>query len=211
MAETHNIQPCLHPVSIKDLRPTQMTVGMREVARKREEWRERRERDGADWLGHHMLPVVIGPGGLPWVIDHHHLARALLDEGETEVLVSPVAKLDHLSKKRFLAFMDSQNWLHPYDAEGRRQDFAELPRHIGKLLDDPFRSLAGECRTAGGYAKSAAPYTEFLWADFFRDRIRRHEVEAKFRTALAKAVKLARSPEAAYLPGYAGPTGGAAA
>jgi hypothetical protein len=32
-------EPILHPVSIAELHPTQMTVGMREVAAKRKAWR----------------------------------------------------------------------------------------------------------------------------------------------------------------------------
>ena len=104
--------------------------------------------------------------------------------------------------------MDSHNWLHPYDAEGKRQDWSALPRHVGKLADDPFRSLAGEVRRAGGYAKNNAPYSEFLWADFFRDRIKAHHVESKFDRAVAKAAELARGHEAAYLPGFSGPDHG---
>ena len=204
----HMIEPVLHPVAIKDLRPTQMTVGLREVSRKRDEWRIRRDKDGGDFLGAHMVPVIIGPGDTHWVIDHHHLARALHEEGVEDVLVLVVAKLSHLPKKRFFTFMDSHNWLHPYDAEGKRQDWADLPRHVGKLIDDPFRSLAGEVRRAGGYAKNNAPYSEFLWADFLRDRIKRHHVESKFGRAVTKAVELAHGHEAAYLPGFSGPDHG---
>ncbi|HZV10733.1 MAG TPA: ParB-like protein, partial [Novosphingobium sp.] len=177
MALSHPIEPVLHPVAVKALRPTQMTVGLREVSRKQAQWRARREEDGGAFLGAHMLPAVLGPDDSWWLVDHHHLARALLEEGVEHVLVSQVARLDHLPKKRFFAFMDSHNWLHPYDAEGQRGDWKDLPRHVGKLVDDPFRSLAGEVRRAGGYAKSATPYTEFLWADFFRDRIKRHQIE----------------------------------
>jgi hypothetical protein len=205
MALAQPIQPVLHPVKIKQLRPTQMTVGLREVARKREEWRARRAQDGGDFLGRHMIPAVSGPGDTVWLIDHHHLARALLEEGEDTVLVSIEARLGHLSKKRFMAFMDAHNWLHPYDEEGRRCDWSELPHHVGKMADDPYRSLAGEVRSAGGYAKSITPYTEFLWADFFRDRIRRHKLDAHFDKALKQAVELARTREAQYLPGFAGP------
>ena len=209
MAMAHRIEPVLHPVAIKHLRPTQMTVGMREVAQKREVWRKRREKDGGDWLGNHMLPGVLGPGGTYWIIDHHHLARALHDEGEDNVLVAVVAKLSHLPKKRFMAFMDSHNWLHPYDDEGKRREWSDLPRQVGKLVDDPYRSLAGYTRTAGGYAKSPVPYTEFLWADYFRDRIKPGDLAGKWDKALEKAVRLARDPAAAYLPGFAGMSGGA--
>ena len=38
---TYNVEPLLHPVEITTLRPTQMTVGLSEVARKRSEWRKR--------------------------------------------------------------------------------------------------------------------------------------------------------------------------
>ena len=205
MAMNQRIEPVLHPVAIGDLRPTQITVGLREVRAKREEWRKARKAGGGEFLGHHMIPVVIGPGHVPWLIDHHHLALALHEEGVEHVLVSVVAKLAHLPKKRFFSVMDARNWLHPYDEAGKRQDWSELPRHIAKLVDDPYRSLAGEVRRAGGYAKSPVPSTEFLWADFFRDRIRRHQVDAKFSGAVKKGLSLARSHEAAYLPGFSGP------
>ena len=205
MPISHSIEPILHPIAIKVLRPTQMALGIREVDRKRAAWRERKARGGAEFLGHHLIPAVLGPGNSYWLIDHHHLARALLDEGVEEVLVSVVARLAHLPKKRFFAFMDSHNWLHPYDSEGKRRNWDDLPRHVGKMADDPYRSLAGEVRIAGGYAKTEAPYSEFLWADFFRNRIAVDKISEEFAKTLAKALKLSRSKAAAYLPGFAGP------
>ena len=204
MAMTQRIQPILHPVRIRDLRPTQMTVGFREVAAKREEWRNRPRDMAGKFLGSHMIPVVLGPGGDPWVIDHHHLALALHEEGVDEIMVSIVARLDALPKKRFLAFMDSHNWLHAYDAKGKRCDFDGLPKRLADLIDDPYRSLAGEVRHAGGYAKSLVPYTEFLWADFYRDRIKPARLADHFSKAVAEAVPMARSHEARYLPGWSG-------
>ena len=54
--------PIVHPVPILSLRPTQMTVGMREVKEKRKRWREHEsEKKHADLLGKHMIPVVLGP------------------------------------------------------------------------------------------------------------------------------------------------------
>lgn len=211
MAMINPIEPILHPVEIDDLRPTQMTVGMTEVERKRADWRDRCNKDGAEYLGAHLLPAVTGPGGTFWIVDHHHLARALHDEGVEKVLVTVIAKLDHLPKRRFYSFLDRHNWLHPYDHEGRRCDWKDIPRHVAKLTDDPYRSLAGEVRRAGGFAKMPTPYTEFLWADFFRDRIGSKLVENKFGKALEKALRLANGREAEYLPGFAGPEHGAAA
>ena len=53
-----------------------------------------------------------------------------------------------------------------------------------QLKDDPFRSLAGELRRAGGFAKETTPFSEFLWADFFRRKIKRKAVEADFSAAM---------------------------
>ena len=204
MAMNHPVHPILHPVRIKDLRPTQMTVGMREVAEKREEWRNRPRDSAGKYLGSHMIPAVLGPKGRPWIVDHHHLALAMHLEGVTEVMVSIIAKLDTLPNKRFLAFMDAHNWLHAYDAKGKRREFDELPHSVTDLADDPSRSLAGEVRRAGGYAKSPTPYTEFLWADFFRDRIKPDLLTDHFARCVEDAVPMARNREARHLPGWSG-------
>ena len=200
-----DVEPVLVPVKIDDLRPTQMTVGYREVARKRREWREIAGSDGALYLGRHMIPVVCGPKRHLWVIDNHHLARALHEEGIEEVLVRIVTDLSKLQNRLFTTFMDNKNWLHPFDDEGHRREIKHLPKHIGKLADDPYRSLAGELRRAGGYAKDQTPYSEFLWADFLRRHIKRDKVEKHFEEAVAQALTIAHMPKAAYLPGWAGP------
>ncbi|MBS0254240.1 MAG: chromosome partitioning protein ParB [Proteobacteria bacterium] len=204
----HRLNPVLHPVAIAALRPTQLTVGLREVERKRAEWRTRPAHERGEYLGRHMIPAVLGPGEVYWLVDHHHLARALHEEGEEQVLVTVLARLHHLPKKRFMAFMDAHNWLHPYDEAGKRREWKALPRHVSGLVDDPYRSLAGALRMAGGYAKSPAPYSEFLWADFLRDRIKPKLLDEHFERALARALELARSHAAHHLPGWAGPETG---
>jgi hypothetical protein len=72
-------EPLLTTVDIADLRPTQITVGLREVAVKRKRWREIGGKKGAKFLGKHMIPVILGPKKRHYVIDHHHLALALPD------------------------------------------------------------------------------------------------------------------------------------
>lgn len=184
-----------------------MTVGFREVAEKRRQWRERAERDGPEFLGRHMIPVLKGPKDRMFVIDHHHLARALQEEGVKEIAVNVVADLGRLQRDEFWTFCDNHGWCHPYDAEGQRRTFDEIPKTLEALTDDPFRSLAGELRRAGGYAKETVPFTEFMWADFLRRRIKPKLVEKDFASALSKALGLAKSNEAQYLPGWCGPVG----
>ncbi len=100
--------------------------------------------------------------------------------------------------------MDAHNWLHPYDAEGRPCAWKELPRDLSGLVDDPYRSLASDVREAGGFAKTQTPYSEFLWADYFRDHIRRRALDSKYPKALERALILARDRDARHLPGWAG-------
>ena len=82
-------EPVLHPIPILSLRPTQMTVGMREVEEKRRHWRAQESNNKrAESLGQRMIPVVRGPNQHHYVVDHHHPARALHDEGVKDVLVT---------------------------------------------------------------------------------------------------------------------------
>ena len=53
--------PILQPIAITDLRPTQMTVGMREVNQKRDHLRTHVGKKIGKFLGGHMIPVVMGP------------------------------------------------------------------------------------------------------------------------------------------------------
>jgi hypothetical protein len=198
-------EPTLTLVAIADLRPTQITVGLREVAEKRQSWRAQSDAKGGAFLGTHMIPVIRGPKGRLYVIDHHHLARALHDEGQDKILTNPIADLSQLTKDSFWVVMDCKGWCHPYDATGKRRDFADIPTAVADLVDDPFRSLAGELRRAGGYAKDTTPFSEFIWADFLRNRIKRTAVVADFDKALKQALVLAKGAEADYLPGWCGP------
>ena len=197
-------EPLLKTARILDLRPTQITIGLHEVNEKRKRFRSMKEAAGDAFLGRHMIPSVLGPKGRHYIIDNHHLASALHKEGVEAVLVTVVADLSCLSKDSFWRFLDNRNWCHPYDAQGRRVDFDDIPGSITKLADDPFRSLAGDLRHAGGYAKDLAPFSEFLWADFLRGKLKLKSIDKTYKKALARAVILARSQQADFLPGWCG-------
>ncbi len=204
MANTR--EPLLHPIAILSLRPTQMTVGMREVKEKRKRFRDHKsKKKQAELLGKHMIPVVLGPDQRYYVIDHHHLARALHDEGVHDILVSVVADLTMVDRDAFWGVLDNKRWVYPYNAKGERCHFTDIPKTVADLKDDPFRSLAGELRRVGGFSKDTTPFSEFLWADFLRRKISRKSVEGDFEKALEKALALAKSKDAVYLPGWCGP------
>lgn len=201
-------EPVVKPIAIEDLRPTQITVGMREVAAKRQRWRKQRKQESAEFLGSHMIPVVLGPRRRPYVVDHHHLVRALQQEGVTHVLTTTVSDLSHLDKQGFWVVLDNGGWMHPFDASGLRRAYGDIPKSIDQLVDDPYRSLAGALRRAGGYAKDTTPFSEFLWADFLRRRIKRSVVDKSFERALDLAMRAAKDESANYLPGWCGPIAG---
>ena len=49
----------------------------------------------------------------------------------------------------------------------RRCHYRDIPKSVTELVDDPFRSLAGELRRAGGYAKDTTPFSELIWGRIF--------------------------------------------
>jgi hypothetical protein len=191
-------------VSLTDLRPTQMTVGFREVEIKRRQWRDATDESRAKLLRRHVVPAVVGPKGRYFIVDHHHFTKALLDEKAPLIAVYIVADLEGLAKDEFWTYLDNSDWCHAYDARGSRCKLADIPKSLSELADDPYRSLVGELIRAGGCAKSSKSFFEFLWADFLRRRIKQQLVEKDFGTALVKALDLAKSNDAKSLPGWSG-------
>jgi len=189
-------------VPIADLAPTQMTVGMQEVGHKRRRWRERSVDEAANFLNKTGIPVVLGWDARPYLLDRHHLVLALHNEGVKNLLVSIAADMSDLPREEFWRSLESQSCARPLDANGRMCSYNDMPATLDRLQDDPFRSLSWAVKKAGGYAKDETPLSEFHWADFFRSRIPRKLVERDFAFAQALAMQLARTTEAAALPGW---------
>lgn len=185
------------------LRPTQLTVGSAEVAGKRAEWEKLGRKKRKELIQQHWFPGVLGPKQRVYIVDHHHLGLALLEEGVKSVPVMIQRDFSWLEPDVFWRTMEFNRWAHPYDQHGSRTDYAAIPASLTEMTDDPYRTLAARVRTAGGCAKDATPYSEFLWADFYRRRLKLPggKVGAK---ALQQALLLAHSHDTAYLPGWSG-------
>ncbi len=196
--------PTVNEIEIAELRPTQMTVGLHEVAAKRREWRDAKASKRLKILGGHAVPTVLGPKQRYYVVDHHHLARALLDEGEKTLQVYVLSDLSGVDKAAFWTVLDNSGWCHAYDHKGRRCELSDIPKSLAEMKDDPYRSLAGQLRRSGGFAKTDKPFSEFIWADFLRRRVEQDVVEHDFAAALVKALELSKAQEARYLPGWCG-------
>ena len=204
-ARKHSAQP--FPAPLAEFRPTQMAVGMRAVAAKRVKVERRTEsaRKLRKYLEKRPVPAILGPDGGYHIIDHHHLSLALWQSDVDEAFVTVIGDLSHLSKQGFLQKMSADRLLHSYDADGRRVCPTRLPASLGELKCDSYRDLAWSVREAGGFAKSAAPFAEFRWATFFRERIAAAAVRRDFERAHDSAMRLSRSWDARRLPGYLGP------
>ena len=123
-------EPVLQPVPIESLHPTQITVGMREVEERRKRLRKQKPRKVGSFIGRHMIPVVLGPKKRHSVIDHHHLSLALHKEGLRDVLVTVVLDLSALNLDAFWTVLDHKSLVYPFDAQGRRRDFADIPKTV---------------------------------------------------------------------------------
>jgi hypothetical protein len=208
-----NIDLHLVTVQLEDLRPTQVTVGYREVNAKRAHWTALDKKRRLSAIDSHWFPAVLGPKGRYFVVDHHHLGLAWLKEGVESARVTVIKDLSWLEPTLFWRIMEHNQWVHPFDASGERCDYADLPKQLSDLTDDPYRSLAGELRVKGGFAKDATPFSEFLWADYLRLKIPASRVRKNFDEALNDALTHAHDADARYLPGWSGivPANGAAA
>ena len=73
------------------------------------------------------------------------------------------------------------------------------------MVDDPYRSLAGLSRKAGAYDKVDVAFTEFLWADYLRDKVDSRRICKEYLAdSIHQAIVLANDLSAAKLPGFHG-------
>jgi hypothetical protein len=194
----------VHEVAIHKLRPTQITVGMIEVHDKRAKLEGMKKSEQRDFMAAHAIPAVWGPDGRLYITDHHHLGRAASEASVDTGFFLVEDDFSSLPIAQFWPKMSAAKWVHPIDQHGQPRGFEDIPDHLEKLLDDPYRSLAGYVRNAGGYDKTPTAFAEFQWADFFRPRLTIGPTRPQFDVSVATGLKLASSPEAAHLPGYKG-------
>lgn len=131
-----NVLPILpRSAVIADLLPTQVTVDMREVAFKRNRWRDKDRETGERYLNTHAIPVILGPAARHLIVDRHHLSRALPDEGVTEGPISVVADLSNFTRDEFWSALQSRNWSRPFDDKGDHCSHSDTVR--ADIIDRP--------------------------------------------------------------------------
>jgi len=189
---------------ILDLRPTQFVLGMKEIEFKVNKITGFSPKALQKYCDEHEIPVIIGPGKQLYMIDHHHFARACWETKITGYHIKIIKDLSHLDEKAFWNRMIKKGWTYLHDQFGMGPHLpSALPTDIRCMADDPYRSLAWAVINEGGIKKATIPFFEFEWAVFFRQNLSiRLFSKSDFRDAIKSAMKLARSPDAAHLPGY---------
>jgi len=202
MADTNIIRR--NNILLSRLKPTQMTVGMLLVKHKRARLKalQKKPAELVDFILEHPIRVVLGPAEKIYVIDHHHLALALIKEDFETAPMQIEDDFSSLATSAFWHKMQAKSFVHPVDASGEKNELAAIPKSLRQLQDDPYRSLAGFVREEGGFAKVQTPFAEFLWADYYRERIKEKLLYRHFNKAFEHALELAAHPEAKKLPGF---------
>jgi hypothetical protein len=109
---------------IADMRPTQLTLGLSEVEERAAKIGAMTPSEREAHLERKAIPHVLGPGKKIYIVDHHHLARALWSLKFPEaVLGDRVADWSGLEPKAFWRMMESKGYCWPIDADGNRRRF----------------------------------------------------------------------------------------
>lgn len=194
----------LTEIDIAALNPTQLTLGLREVERRAAQMRDLSRRELRALLESRPVPYVVGPKRRFYMIDHHHLCRALLRIDRDTVLVgAPRADWSGLSLKAFWHRMEAEGFCWPIDVDGNRRPCVKIPDHVRDLTDNPWRTLARGVR-GKAYSNEDTPFQEFMWGNYYRSFMTTRLLEADIDLAEKLAVKLSRLDEAQDLPGYLG-------
>jgi hypothetical protein len=206
-----NPDPGAKRVKVLDLKPMQIPVGMYEVEDKARMLKGMSGKKADEWLRKKAVPIVTDDKGRKRPVDHHHEARAAWEAGHDDVYQRHYfddelhERIKGLSKEQFYAVTRAMGLYYDKDERGVERDPAALPADTRGHTDDPYRSLAGKVRDAGGYDKSSEPFAEFKWANFFRSRVKIGPKRADFDSAVAEAMTLVHDPAAKGLPGYRAP------
>lgn len=136
-----------YTIDARALHPTQFALGFREVRHKAAIISRKDAAGLVAYLKRKNVPVVIGPGGVPYLTDGHHTMRALLESTQTDY-GHIIANWSDLPFDAFWARMRATNSTYLNDAEGRGPlDPALLPDSLLAMQSNRYRGLgwAGRC------------------------------------------------------------------
>ncbi|WP_414715047.1 ParB/Srx family N-terminal domain-containing protein [Stackebrandtia sp.] len=121
-----------------------------------------------------MKSVVIGPNGVPYLVDGHHTLTSfyeLADGGaKLHLRLKVLDNLSQLSPDAFWDKMKQNKWVWLKDVDGNAITPDQLPDGVGlsKFVNDKYRGLLYFGRDIG-YESESVPFQEFYWGTWLRD------------------------------------------
>ncbi len=184
--------------------PTQFGLGMEEVRYRIARLETMGKAERHDYLVEHDAPIVIGPGGVAYLVDRHHTARAVMAAAPDHRLhATVIARWPDVSLATFWRRMETHGWVWRFDTNGEGpRDPVGIPASLKTLGDDYYRSIAWALRRDGAVAKVATPYAEFHWGLWLRTVY--PDPSRVFEEDVAACVAIARQGRAKHLPGWIG-------
>ena len=196
-------------IKILDLKPMQIPAGMLEVQDKAKDLRAMKNKELEAWLKERSVPFIEDYKGRKRPVDHHHEARAAWEADQDEIYAHRYlddelhARLKALPRDQFYAVTRAMGLFYDRDQFGAGpHDPNHLPEDVRSMADDSFRSVAWQVRKRGGYDKTAVPFAEFQWAQYFRERVKTYPTRADFEAAVIEAMKIVHDAAAKNLPGW---------
>ncbi|MFM4872591.1 ParB-like protein [Aeromonas veronii] len=191
-------------IGIDALHPTQRGVGQIQVDETQATLAGMSAKQLDKFMKKKEIPVVIAPDGSYWLVDRHHLTKALWQQGIKDARVKVIGRLQ--DKANFWSQMQNNHWAWLKDEKGQPLTPEQLPSSIDKLPDYPYRTLAGLLQNAGYFRKDKQVYfVEFAWASWLGKQMQWMPVDsANLAARLQQAKRLACGSDAKDLPGYPG-------
>ncbi|MCF5876622.1 ParB-like protein [Aeromonas veronii] len=191
-------------IGIDALHPTQGGVGQMQVDETQATLAGMSAKQLDKLMKKKEIPVVIAPDGSYWLVDRHHLTKALWQQGVKDARVKVIGRLQ--DKANFWSQMQNNHWAWLKDEKGQPLTPEQLPTSIDKLPDYPYRTLAGLLQNAGYFRKDKQVYfVEFAWASWLGKQMQWMPVDnSNLAARLQQAKRLACGSDASDLPGYPG-------
>jgi hypothetical protein len=200
-------QSALLEVTVAQLQPTQLCVGLAEVRSRQVDFSQESGEERRRYLGGKPVPLVRNRRGRVWRGDRHHRLRALVEIDPQAIAYGYVVlESEAVDRDGVLLELQERGWLYLYDGRGQGPlPPTALPERLNGLQDDPYRSLVWKLKKEGLIeAAPLIPFHEFRWGAWLRTRSLPPFSSSQLEPALPAARALVRSSAAAALAGWKG-------
>lgn len=194
-------------IPLRNLRPTQLCIGLAEIRGRILDFRQDSLRQRLDYLRSKPVPLVRSAAGDHWMVDRHHRLRGLMELDPDAIAFGYIAlESTAIDRSHVLAELEQRGWLYLHDGRGLGpQPPGSLPDTLLQLQDDPYRSLVWKLKKEKVIrAAPLIPFHEFRWGAWLRRRSLPPFHSMHLEPALPAARALARSRAASHLTGWIG-------